>query len=239
MKKDIIGRDVPDNSLVIVMGKNKTTSKERSMRYGVLIGDAVFNEKDHQAAGEMVLVTNLDDEEIAIRDKILARLAKEKAESAKRAAERNRQVANLVGAIYQTSSRDDRDYYLYCGKKRVTVIENGAILSQETGHCYLKVYSNPTDAHCLTLSDFLKHGDHNISTYQSSWQDHFKVLKSLKKYHKELHQIDVPANFEMTGAYTTYKYDSNDRYGYGYGYNSRRTVDQVFNRKVIVEDVYN
>ena len=220
MKKDTLKRDLPDNSLVVVRGKDG--EGKASMNHGILIGKSVYTQFGHQSASnEMVLVKlPYDDTETAIYKEIMSRLNAQQNTSTKNKKQRALRVADQPGVIYKTKQGTCcQDYYLYCGHKQVTIYEDSKIVSQETGHVYLTSYENVDSARTLTLQDFITDGTNALLTHES-YRDDFKARKKPKNYNEQLHRLDVPATIEMTGSYT---------------FNS--VLDRTVVRKVVIEDL--
>ena len=190
MRKDILGREIKENDIVVVKGNYGC-----AMEVGVFIGKSVRTMNGPRSAKDMFLVERPGAKELEIKKDILDKMAAEKAAAAIEKAKKANQKADIPGTIYLMSR--DKQVFLYCGKCLVSTYTDGNLTEQVEGYFYLPgahfVGDNPT----------------RIATFDF---DHFKSRNNLcfgaptpqtgvKKYEKAYQQIDIPDEFELVGTW--------------------------------------
>ena len=135
VKRDILGRELHDNDLVVIKGSGGYESAAKPMEVGVFLGKSVRTMTATRTARDMFLIENPGSMEMDLKNAILKKIADEKAASKAKQTQKNKQSANEVGGIYKMHQYEE--VLLYCGKKRVTVYKNGVLARQEEGHLYI------------------------------------------------------------------------------------------------------
>jgi hypothetical protein len=197
MKKDILGREINENDVVVVKGNYGC-----DMEIGVFIGKSVRTINGPKHAEDMFLVENPGSKELAIKKDILDKLAKERAAATVAKAKKATQKANVPGTIYQMSKDDE--LFLYCGKCLLTIYKDGAFAEQESGHLYLtggRWFSHsPATTSGMTFNHFkAKTQERMYFSYASGWS----LTQSVKKYKATYNQIEVPATFTLENYWTS------------------------------------
>lgn len=199
MKKDILGREIKENDIVVVKGNYGC-----DMEVGVFIGKSVRTMHGPKHAEDMFLVENPGAKELDLKKDILDKLAKEKAAAAVEKAKKNAQKADVPGTIYQMSR--DGELFLYCGKCMINAYVDGKFKSQMDGHLYLSggrwFRGSDVEVSFMGFNHFQKKTEDRM--YVSEWP----TQKSVKKYEKVYNQIEVPAVFTLENSWT-----STDRHG--------------------------
>lgn len=199
MKKDILGREIKENDVVVVKGNRGCT-----MEVGVFVGKSVRTMNGPRHAEDMFLVENPGSNELATKKDVLDKLAKEKAEAAVEKAKKNAQKADVPGTIYLMSR--DEELFLYCGKCLISTYVNKKFKAQTEGHLYLSggrwFRGSDADVHFIGFDRFQRKTEERM--FISEWP----AQKSIKKYEKVYNKIDVPAVFTLENSWT-----STDRFG--------------------------
>lgn len=200
IKRDILGRELHDNDLVVIKGSGGYESAAKPMEVGVFLGKSVRTMTAVRTARDMFLIENPGSMELSLKNAILKKIADEKAATKAKQAQKNKQSANVIGQIYKMTKDDE--VLVYCGKKRVTIYKNGAVCSQEEGHLYLSAgrwIRDESNVPNLDFGDFIKNEERVISSF--GMYHEVSVLKNPKKFAKEFHQISIPENFQFTGTH--------------------------------------
>lgn len=200
IKRDILGRELHDNDLVVIKGSGGYDTAAKPMEVGVFIGKSVRTMTATRTARDMFLIENPGSMELDLKDAILSKMAAEKSAANAKKSQKNKQEAKVVGGVYKMTK--DREVLLYCGKKKVTVYKSGNVISQSTGHLYLSAgrwFNDDSKIPFFTFDDFIKNEEKCVASY--GMYNDIDVLKGYKKFEKEFHVVPVPDNFQFTGTH--------------------------------------
>ena len=200
VKRDILGRELHDNDLVVIKGSGGYESAAKPMEVGVFIGKSVRTMTATRTARDMFLIENPGAMEMHLKNTILKKIADEKAASNAKKVQKNKQQANVVGGVYKMTQYEE--VLVYCGKKIVTIYKNGSVMSQEEGHLYIsagKWMRDTSTVPRLTFDDFIKEETKMLASYGQYHSCY--VLKSPKKYSEAFHVISVPDAFQWNGTH--------------------------------------
>jgi hypothetical protein len=200
IKRDILGRELHDNDLVVIKGSGGYESAAKPMEVGIFLGKSVRTMTATRTARDMFLIENPGSMELSLKNAILKKIADEKAASKAKQSQKNKQAANVIGRIYKVTK--DEEILLYCGKKRVTIYKDGAICSQEEGHLYLSAgrwIRDESKVPNLDFRDFIANEERVIASF--GMYHEVDVLKNYKKFAKEFHTVSVPDSFQFTGTH--------------------------------------
>ena len=228
IKRDILGRELHDNDIVVVKGSGGYESAAKPMEVGVFLGKSVRTINGTRSARDMFLVENPSSMEEDLRKAILEKIAKEKLATAQKQAKKKTQPANVVGMIYKMTK--DKEVFLYCGKKKVSVYKNGQLIAQSSGHFYLsgaRFVRNDTHVSGFTFDTFVKENENSLSQW-GGYHD-MKTQTSVKNYETIYHQVSIPDTFEMRGT-------PNWKTGHG-SYQNVQWVEHNEDYYVVVEPV--
>jgi hypothetical protein len=194
MKKDILGREIHANDIVVVKGNYGC-----DMEIGVFIGKSVRTMHGPKHAEDMFLVENPGQKELDIKKDVLDKLAKEKVTAAAEKAKKNAQKADIHGTIYLMSR--DSELFLYCGKCMINTYIDGKFKAQTDGYLYLSggrwFRGSAADVHFMGFDRFKRKTEERM--YVSEWP----TQKSIKKYEKVYNKIEVPAVFTLENSWTS------------------------------------
>lgn len=195
--KDIMGKPVHEHDLVIAKGLGTTYV---GVDIGVVVGEQIRTEESTHPMFGCYLIRDPSAEELEIKNRILAQIAKEQADAAALRATRKSQKANVVGTIYQTSTGE----FIYCGKKKVSIVyedltaKRSTVLQEKTGNLYFPAkYYNPGMTFEDLIAERIKQCYYSSSSGRSDIVDDYVVLKGIKSFDAVTGNIDVPAKFEI------------------------------------------
>ncbi len=200
VKRDILGRELHDNDLVVIKGSGGYESAAKPMEVGVFIGKSVRTMTATRTARDMFLIENPGSMEMDLKNAILKKIADEKAVTKAKQTQKNKQPANMVGTIYKMTK--DREVFLYCGKKKVSVYKNGQLTYQDVGHLYLsgaRFLRDDSAVPGFTFDTFVKKNEEGLSSW-GGYHD-IKIQKSVKNYEVVYHQVVVPDTFQIEGVH--------------------------------------
>lgn len=136
MRKDSLGRDIPDNSIIVVFKHHFP-----NVEIGVMIKDKIRTRSRIEPAiisDNLYLVTNPTKEEEKIRDEIIDEynsIVKKKKEKIREKGKP--EFASLIGGVYST---DQGKFYLYLGNIEMIFYDaNSNQKYKHSGNCYRKL----------------------------------------------------------------------------------------------------
>ena len=201
--EDILGRELHDGDVCVGKGTGRNV---RSMDIGVWSGKSIaFKGGNKRSMGDVFLVVNPTEEELAIKREIESSLQKIENERQERDSMNTIPLSKLeVGGIYKCTNGS---HYVYLGKRKVTLKDLGYYQKKEDiqeGHCFVFVCESYTDEEVnkAILSIGTYHGNHSIA-----------VLKGGKKLTKFVRKADL--RFPMENEVENH---SSSRYSFSYHY---------------------
>lgn len=210
--KDVKGYPVKDGDLVVAKGLGQTYV---GVDIGVVVGNQIRTlESTHPMYG-CYLIRNPDEQELAIKNEIMAQIQRNKDEAEQKRQLLKQQKAKVVGTVYTTS----KGKFIYCGKMHVKVAyddltspNKSEVMFEGTGHYYFPAkYYKPGMTFDELIAERITKEKYGAS---SRWvADYYGyVLKNATGFLSIDGSIDVPSSINIEHKY------HDDSAGYGYWY---------------------
>ena len=197
MLKDILGRTVKEEDIVIVKSAGNASTNKPQVSLGILVGNNIRFQGGMRNITDMFLVANPTETELAVKQEIIQEMNREKELRSKRGSFKSVLQADMVGHVYRTSRGD---CVLYCGKKKVSVFQNGELISEKKGHFYINVGNRINDETIqkYKFANFLSHIEHGIEQF-----GHFTnyLFDDILKATQEIQYVRVPKSFDVESDY--------------------------------------
>lgn len=201
---DILNREIKEGDIVVVKGNGNHTSRTKSMEIGVRVGDTIKTLSCSRDPGDKFLVVNPTEDEIKIKEQILCDMAARKAKTKAKSAERSKQKANKVGAIYQVSRYNE--LFIYLGKATLDSYKDGIHDTQQVGNLYISLGTHVRDLtkyEKMTASELTKliEGRSGLNVWHTgNIGSAFDFVKTNKIYEKLIGEV-VDLGEELTIEY--------------------------------------
>lgn len=188
--KDILGRELKENDIVVVKGNgsNFSNTKQKGMEVGIVRGKSVRTLTGNRNPQDKFLVVNPSKEELEIKETILNLIELKKSSKKKRVSV----TSSEIGGVYLYDVRHEYRC-VYLGYGTLTVYKNNILYEQLTRHFYLDI-SNRKESlkESINIINLDKEIEHTFHYYHL---DPNFLLKNHKTVIEKLGTISVPNNF--------------------------------------------
>lgn len=161
---DILGRELHNGDICVGKGTGRDVY---GMAIGVWCGKSIaFQDGYKRSMSDVFKVVNPSKEEIEIANRIKEDLNKRKEENKNKKAKCIPLSQLIVGGIYKDINSN---YYIYLGKRKISVTEGKRILHEENGNCFGRLPLNDRiGLNHISKSEILKYITTlcNLGTYK-------------------------------------------------------------------------